>query len=66
MSVPASLNVAENDGTVQVCATLHYSSNTTDVDIPLTLTTSDGSGMYYTASRAVFKGGRGGGAFAPP
>ena len=42
MSVPDELSVAEDEGTVQVCATLSLS---TEVDITVTLATSDGTGM---------------------
>ena len=36
------MSVAENEGTVQVCATLSLG---TEVDITVTLATSDGTGM---------------------
>ena len=42
VSVPDELSVAEDEGTVQVCATLSLS---TEVDITVTLATSDGTGM---------------------
>ena len=42
VSVPAMLSVAEDEGTVQVCATLSLS---TEVDITVTIATSDGTGM---------------------
>ena len=42
MSVPAMLSVAEDEATVQVCATL---SPSTEVDITVTLATIDGTGM---------------------
>ena len=42
MSVTDELSVAEDEGTVQVCATLSLS---TEVDITVTLATSDGTGM---------------------
>ena len=44
MSVPAVLSVAEDEGTVQVCASLDIQSYTTAVDINVTLATSDGTG----------------------
>ena len=37
------LNVSEDEGAVQVCATLSLS---TEIDITITLTTSDGTGIY--------------------
>ena len=42
VSVPAALSVAEDEGTVQVCATLN---TYTSVDTTVTLATSDGTGM---------------------
>ena len=42
VSVPAVLSVAEDEGTVQVCATLN---TYTSVDTTVTLATSDGTGM---------------------
>ena len=42
MSVPDELSVVEDEGTVQVCATLSFN---TEVDITVTLATSDGTGM---------------------
>ena len=42
VSVPAVLSVAENEGTVQVCATLSLNA---EFDITVTLATSDGTGM---------------------
>ena len=42
MSVPAVLSVAEDEETVQVCATLSLG---TEVDITVTLATSDDTGM---------------------
>ena len=42
VSVPDELSVAEDEGTVQVCATLSLG---TEVDITVTLATSDGTGM---------------------
>ena len=39
------MSVAEDEGTVQVCAILSLS---TEVDIALTLTTSDGTGTYVS------------------
>ena len=42
VSVPAVLSVAEDEGTVQVCATLSLG---TEVDITVTLATSVGTGM---------------------
>ena len=44
MSVPDELNVVEDEGTVQVCATLNIQSYTTAVDINVTLASSDGTG----------------------
>ena len=44
MSVPEELNVVEDEGTVQVCATLNIQLYTTAVDINVTLATSDGTG----------------------
>ena len=46
MSVPAVMSVAEDEGTVQVCATLDIQSYTTAVDINVTLatTSTDGTG----------------------
>ena len=38
------LSVAEDKGTVQVCATLNIQSYTTAVDINVTLATSNGTG----------------------
>ena len=43
VSVPAMLSVAEDEGTVQVCATLFNTYNS--IDITVTLATSDGTGM---------------------
>ena len=42
VSVPVELSVAEDEGTVQVCATLN---TYTSVDTTVTLATSDGTGM---------------------
>ena len=42
VSVPAELSVTEDEGTVKVCATL---SLNTEVDITVTLATSNGTGM---------------------
>ena len=42
VSVPAVLSVAEDEGAVQVCATLSLS---TEVNITVTLATSNGTGM---------------------
>ena len=44
MSVPAGLDVAEDKGTVQGCATLSLKLDT-EVDIYVTLATWDGTGM---------------------
>ena len=44
LSVPAVVSVAEDEGTVQVCATLDIQLYTTAVDINMTLATSDGTG----------------------
>ena len=44
MSVPAVMSVTEDEGTVQVCATLDIQSYTTAVDIDVTLASSDGTG----------------------
>ena len=44
MSVPDVLSVAEDEGTVQVCATL-ITSFVTEFDITVTLATSNGTGM---------------------
>ena len=45
VSVPDVLSVAEDEGTVQVCATL-ITPFVTEFDITVTLATSDGTGMY--------------------
>ena len=44
VSVPDVLSVVEDEGTVQVCATLALSLDT-EVDITVTLATSVGTGM---------------------
>ena len=44
MFVPDELSVVEDEGTVQVCATLNIQLYTTAVDINVTLATSDGTG----------------------
>ena len=44
VSVPAMLSVAEDEETVQVCATLNIQSYTTAVDINVILASSDGTG----------------------
>ena len=44
VSVPDVLSVAEDEGTVQVCATL-ITPFVTEFDITVTLATSDGTGM---------------------
>ena len=46
VSVPAVQSVAEDEGTVQVCATLNTSLHA--VNITVTLDTSDGTGMCVT------------------
>ena len=47
VSVPDVLSVAEDEGTVQVCATLSLG---TEVDITVTLATSDGTGTTVSSS----------------
>ncbi len=41
--VPATLNVGEGDGMVQVCAEL-FAMDSTEIDFGIALTTHDGSG----------------------
>ena len=53
MSVPAVLSVAEDEGTVQVCATLNIQSYTTSVDINVTLASSDGTGKITSLAFSV-------------
>ena len=50
VSVPAVLSVAEDEGTVQVCATL---SLDTEIGITVTLATSDGTGVHLISSNCV-------------
>ena len=45
MSVPVVLSVAEDEGTVMVCAVLTTLSSTI-IDIPVTLSTQNATGMY--------------------
>ena len=46
MSIPDEMRVAEDVGTVQVCATLYISLYTTSVNITVTLETRAGTGKY--------------------
>ena len=50
VSVPAVLSVAEDEGTVQVCATLFLD---TEIGITVTLATSDGTGVHLISSNCV-------------
>ena len=50
MSVPAVLSVAEDEETVQVCATL---SLDTEIGITVTLATSDGTGVHFISPNCV-------------
>ena len=54
VSVPAVLNVTEDEGAVQVCATLSLGTEL-EVDITVTLATSDGTGMrvYKTSNSSL-------------
>ena len=45
MSIPAVLNVVENEETVQVCATINTQFIDTVVNVTVTLSTSDGTGI---------------------
>ena len=47
MSVPDELSVTEDEGIVEVCATLNIPSYITAVDINVTLATSGGTGKNY-------------------
>ena len=46
--VPVTLSVAENQGRVTVCSVITTGSNSivNNIDIAVTLSTSDGTGMY--------------------
>ena len=50
ISIPDLLNVAENEGTVQVCATLHTDLVENEDEITLTLATSDVTGKCVQVS----------------
>ena len=45
MSIPAVLNVVENEENVQVCATINTQFIYTVVNVTVTLSTSDGTGI---------------------
>ena len=54
MSIPNELSVTEDEGTVEVCATLNFPLFIITVDIAVTLATSDGTGMTTVCEQQIY------------